>query len=121
MYLDEPVVIQLAKDLCAQKSFKYWMQDFSTPESLAYVRKHWGKQLNKGNSEMKFGAKGGPDYYKQFGWKVESTKGAFEEAYKLKREMPFAPLMRFIATITGQKNKANNMSGFALLSNTCHG
>lgn len=120
VYLDEAVVVQLAKDLSAQKSFKYWMQDYSTPESLAYVRKHWGKQLKKGNSEMKFGAKGGPDYYKQFGWKVESAKGAFEEAHKLKREMPYASLMRLIATLTGQAGKANKMSGFALLSNTCH-
>lgn len=116
IYLDEDKVVGLAKDLFAVPQFKYWLQDFSTPESLKFVQKRWGKVLKKGNSEMKFGAEGGPLFYTRFGWKVKDVKYGMEEARKLHREMPFAKFFRFIGQFSKDREMYRTMTGFALLS-----
>jgi methyltransferase (TIGR00027 family) len=117
VYLHEPVVVDLAKDLRAQPTFRYWLHDFVLPPVLVFVRQRMGKALEKAKSPMVFAPAEGPDYYLPLGWKPRETRYAIDEAKRLGREMRFVWLWRLLGSFSPREKQRSfrRWAGYTML------
>lgn len=88
IYLAEPAVAALARELHAQSSFAAWMMDLVGPEVLLGSRLQWNRALAKGNARMQFGPRDGPRHFERFGWRVHAFKSFADEGARLQRGVP---------------------------------
>lgn len=117
VYLEAEQVAALARDLHAQKSFRWWLFDLASPRLLQWIQKDWGKSLSSGNAPMKFAPAEGTGFFRRFGWLEAEFHPTGEEARRLRREMKGAWMWRFVALfMTESKRKEyQRLSGQALL------
>lgn len=85
IYLPEPLVAELARDLRAVSSVHYWLQDVATPDLLALLNRRWSKALQAANAPFVFAPADGPQYYGPFGWRPVEIRYAIPEALRLGR------------------------------------
>jgi len=85
VYLSEPAVANLARELHAQSGLAFWMMDLVDPRALLAARLLWNGQLATGNARMQFGPRGGPAYFARFGWKLKGLRTMLEEGARLHR------------------------------------
>jgi methyltransferase (TIGR00027 family) len=116
VYLTAEQVAPLARDLHAQPSFRWWLIDLASPRLLEWLQKRWGKQLEKGNAPFKFGPAEGTKFFEPLGWREAQYRSQLEEAHRLKREMPFMWLWRFIGRLSpaAKREEIRRMSGIVL-------
>lgn len=117
VYLTADQVASLADDLHAQPSFRWWVIDIVSPRLLAMIRKTWGKPLDTGNARMQFAPEEGTAFYAAHGWKEAEFRATWDEAHRLKREMPLAWLWRLLARFSPAKRREEfrRMSGVVRL------
>ncbi len=94
IYLTDEQVLGLARDLSARPSFKSWVIDLTSPETLQYLKRTWGKKLGEAAAPMIFGPANGSAFLHSAGWNTVEKKSFLQEAVRLDRRMPFAPLWR---------------------------
>src|SRR5262249_27507313 len=63
VYLPEPAVIGLAKDLASRKTFQYWLIDIASPVLLKWLNQRFGKTLAAAGVRMQFAPPEGADFF----------------------------------------------------------
>ncbi len=117
IYLTAEQVSSLAIDLHAQSTFRWWLTEFISPQVLRYMQRAWEKQLAAANTRMQFALENSEAFYQEHGWKLAEFRSAMEEGHRLKREMPFSWLFRFLTRLAPKERQElyRKMSGYALL------
>lgn len=117
IYLTADDVASLAADLRAVPSFRWWLFDLASPRLLKMMRRMWGKSVEAGNAQFKFGPREGPDFFERFGWRVSLFRSGFEEMYRRKRSVPgigfWLFLMRFMPR--SRRDEVRRFVGYVLL------
>ena len=96
IYLTEEQVADLARDLAAPASFRWWVIDIAGPELLKRLRRRWGRRLAEGNAPFRFGPAAGTGFFAPFGWREREFRSTWEESRRLRREMPLAWFWRLL-------------------------
>ncbi len=104
IYLEEPEVVKLAKDLAALPHFTHWAIDLGTPALLKMMMKSYSS-LEKANAPLRFAPTEGPEFFTQFGWKPVEIESALHSAAKLNR-LPW--LFRLFALLPDSKGRKPN-------------
>jgi methyltransferase (TIGR00027 family) len=117
IYLTADQVEQLASDLHAQPSFRWWTIDLANPQLMQIMQQMWGKQVGAGNAPFKFAPAEGTKFFEKSGWKELVFRSANEEAKRLRREMSMMWFWRFISKFgsAASRESFRRMSGFVLL------
>ncbi len=76
---------ELARDIAAVPSFRYYAIDLGTPALLDMLRKRVGADLAQAQAPLKFAPTEGPDFFRQSGWQPVLIKSMLHEAVKIKR------------------------------------
>jgi methyltransferase (TIGR00027 family) len=82
VYLPEPVVRALAKDL-ERPAVRWWMFDIASPAILEMMKKGMGAQLD--NAPVVFAPPNGVAYFEALGWNVRDMHSALRDAARYKR------------------------------------
>jgi methyltransferase (TIGR00027 family) len=96
IYLEASAVADLARDLHARPSFRWWLMDLASPGLLRMLERSWAPQLRAGNAPLRFGPAEGTAYFAPFGWREAEYRSMWDEAHRLKREMPLSWLWRLM-------------------------
>lgn len=117
VYLTEDQVGQLATDLHAPASFRWWLIDLASPRLLEWMSRRWGKSVEAGNAPFQFAPEAGTAFFNRFGWREAQYRSAMDEARRLNREMRLMWLWRFFMRISPKKKREEfrRFSGFVLL------
>jgi methyltransferase (TIGR00027 family) len=117
VYLTAEQVGELAADLHAQPSFRWWLIDLASAQLLVFMKRLWGKNVEAGNAPFKFGPAESTKFFERFGWRELSFRSATDDSIRLKRTMPFMRVWRFIGRIGTAKKReeARRFSGNVLL------
>jgi O-methyltransferase involved in polyketide biosynthesis len=83
IYLDDPVVASLGRDLLARPGFRYWVLDIVSPRVAEDMRRKMAVQLSR--APFKFAPTNGVGFFEALGWKVRDVKSLFHEAGRLHR------------------------------------
>ena len=70
--------------------------DLLSPALRKRLHRSWGKHLAGASSLYEFAPEEGPDFFRPYGWDVAEFRPVFDEARRLKREMPLAWLLAWI-------------------------
>ena len=117
IYLSAEEVTALAKALRSMPSARYWTTDIASPMLLEWMRKSWGKSVEKGNAPFKFGPEDSAAFFASVGWRETSYRSAMAEAQRLNREMRGMGFWRFMMRFMPAKRRhaMQKMSGFLML------
>lgn len=99
LYLTPEQVGPLATDLHAQPSFRWWVTDLLSPALRKRLHRSWGSHLEGANAPYQFAPEEGAAFFRPFGWNVAEFRPVFDEARRLRREMPMAWLLAWIGRI----------------------
>lgn len=117
VYLHDTQVGELASDLHAAASFRWWLIDLASPRLLEWMRRRWGKSVAAGNAPFRFAPAASTKFFEPFGWREAQFRSTAEEAHRLKREMPLMWLWRFLTRFSSAKRREefHRFSGYVLL------
>jgi methyltransferase (TIGR00027 family) len=82
-YLDEDVVVALARDLAARPTFRWWMLDLSSRAIRDMMMKGMRGELD--SAPLTFAPDNGVAFFEALGWKALEIRSLFHEAVRLKR------------------------------------
>jgi methyltransferase (TIGR00027 family) len=116
IYLDADQVASLADDLHAQPSFQWWLFDLASPRLLKMMSKQWGKNVEAGDAQFKFGPAESTKFFEPHGWREITYRQTFEESIRLKRTMPAARLWQAIGTFMGLFQSKETREGWKRFS-----
>ena len=105
VYLPEEEVAKLAEDLHAQPALRWWLIDLASPELLKRLQKVYDRIMAVAGTRMQFGPAEGSEFFRPHGWREVEFRSLWEEAHRLKREMPYAPLFRLMARFAGPERR----------------
>lgn len=105
VYLDEKEVGALADDLHAQAGFRWWVIDLASPALLKRLEKTYGPSLADAGARMQFAPADGTEFFRRHGWKEAEFRSTWDEAHRLKRQMPMAWLFRFLARFASAERR----------------
>jgi methyltransferase, putative, TIGR00027 family len=117
IYLTPDQVANLATDLRAGESFRFWLIDLASPRLLKIMDRSWGKSVKEGNAPFQFAPPEGTDFFLKLGWRETQFRSVMEEAQRLNREMRMMWLWRFMGRFYTAKTREEfrRMSGIVLL------
>ena len=120
IYLDNEQVAELAKDLHAQPSFRWWLSDLGSPMLLKYNQRSWGKNLRNGNAPFKFAPENDTKFFLPFGWRERIYRSTADDARRLNRQMSGAWFWRLLMHLYPKrvKDKYKRFAGNILLERT---
>ena len=110
LYLTPRQVAPLAEDLHRPESFRWWITDLLSPALRERLHRSWGRHLKGAGSLYEFAPEEGPGFFRPYGWSTAEFRPVFDEARRLKREMPMAWLLAWIG-----RRSFGNGAGVALL------
>ena len=115
VYLSREQVAELARDLAAVPSLRWWVLDIVGPEILKRLQKMWGTQLEA--APLQFGPAEMTAFFEPFGWRERAFRSTFMESLRLKRSVRFATFWALMIRLSPAKRreKMSRMAGFALL------
>jgi methyltransferase (TIGR00027 family) len=119
-YLEPEQVGALADDLAAQPSFHRWMTDIASPMVLRMISRIWGKHLDAGSATFRFGPEDAAAFFAGHGWRLAEYRAGIVDAQRVRREFPFAWLLRLVRPSMWQAETGRTrgpMSGVLLLEN----
>jgi methyltransferase (TIGR00027 family) len=85
IYLTADEAASLANDVAAVPAFQHWVIDLASPALLKMLQKKMGRELERGNSAMKFAPAMGADHFREQGWRPVQVRSMLHTAAKLKR------------------------------------
>jgi methyltransferase (TIGR00027 family) len=94
VYLEPDHVRELAADLHQEPKIGAWLTDIAVPLVMQRTNKWWGKQLKAANAVMKFAPAEGTEFFRPLGWEEAEFGYIFQTAVRIKREMPFAWMIK---------------------------
>jgi len=117
IYLEPEQVGELAKDLHAQPSFRWWLSDLGSPMLLKYSERSWGKNLRSGNAPFKFAPENDTRFFLPFGWRELTYRNTADDARRLNRQMPGMWFWRLVMQLYPKrvKEKYKRFAGNILL------
>jgi methyltransferase (TIGR00027 family) len=106
VYLTREHVAALGADLHRPESFRFWVTDLASPQLLKWMKRTWSPSL-AGGVTFQFAPEEGPAFFESSGWREKRYVSMADEARRLKREMPMAPLFRLLARfLSAEKRKS---------------
>ena len=114
LYLAPEQVAALASDLYAIPSFHSWLTALASPFMVRMLPRTLKGRLAAGNARMQFAPREGPAFFQPYGWQVADFRPSYEEARRLKRELPAGWLLRILAASKSDTRTASG--GFLLLT-----
>jgi methyltransferase (TIGR00027 family) len=117
IYLTPEQVADLAKDLAAQRAFRWWLIDIASPLLLQWMQRTWGKTATAGNAAFIFAPAEDTKFFAPYGWREVEYRNTMDEGIRLKR----VPKMMFFWRILGlfasraRKEQFKRFSGIVLL------
>ncbi len=118
IYLDEPTVTELARDLHQQTAIQYWTADLASAYLVKRMQKWWGKQMKAANAWMSFGPADGTKFFEPMGWREAEFHELFFSSLRIKRPMPLAGIVKLQMKLFPKwaaRNQAKWRSGVVLL------
>jgi methyltransferase (TIGR00027 family) len=117
IYLTPEQVGELARDLHAAKTFRWWLFDIASPRLLEWMKKSWGKSVQQGNAPFLFAPAEGTRFFEPFGWREAEFRSAGEEARRLHRQMRGMWIWRILGMFMSKARQAEmrRMAGQVLL------
>jgi methyltransferase (TIGR00027 family) len=117
VYLKADDVADLARDLHAHRTFRWWLLDLASPGLLKMLERSWGPVLRAGNAPFQFGPAQGTAFFQPFGWREIEYRSMWEEARRLRRRMRFAALWDVVGRLAPRhkREEFRRFSGIALL------
>ncbi|MGH9420086.1 MAG: class I SAM-dependent methyltransferase, partial [Thermoanaerobaculia bacterium] len=117
IYLSREQAGEIAADVHAAESFRYWIIDIASPRLLAIMNRSWGKSVQDGNAAFQFAPAEGTAFYATYGWKETQFRSSMDEARRLHREMRMAWLWRIMGLLYPAKTREEfrRMSGIVLM------
>ena len=117
IYLTEEEVVSLARAIHTMPSARWWLSDIASPMLLEFMRKTWGKAVEKGNAPFKFGPPDSAAFFAPLGWREIQYHSMMLEARRLNREMSGMWFWRLISNLMPPRRRAamKTMSGSILL------
>jgi methyltransferase (TIGR00027 family) len=117
VYLHSEQVREIANDLRARPSFRWWLIDIASPKLLVMLEKSWGAKLREGGTPFRFAPAEGTAFFEPSGWYEQEFRSTGEEARRLNR-MPTA--IRFFGLLGKLQSKekqqqARRMAGIVML------
>ena len=85
-YLTNAQVAELASNLYAHPSFRYWICEYMSSFVVNYLQKNRNKHM--GNAPFQFVPLDWNDFFKEKGWQIKETNYIPAEALKWKRPIP---------------------------------
>jgi len=93
-YLSTKDVASLADDLKEHAQFRYWIVDYSSPETRRYRRKT-AQKMGMHNAPFLFEPNDYFGFFRDHGWRAKDIRYLPEEAQKLNRPFPLPRLWRW--------------------------
>jgi methyltransferase (TIGR00027 family) len=117
IYLSREEAGEIATDLYAAESFRFWLIDIASPRLLAIMNRTWGKTVKEGNAAFQFAPAEGTAFYEKYGWTESQFRSTMDESRQLNREMRMAWLWRIMGRLYPAKTREEfrRMSGNVLL------
>ena len=117
VYLDAEQVAELAVDLHAEPSLRFWLMDLASPGLLKMLEKSWGPVVRAGKAPFKFGPAESTDFFRPYGWREIEWRSQFHEGLRLDRVFPMARLWNFLSRFQTERKRAEflRFAGIALL------
>lgn len=103
VYMEADGAAELARDLSAQSSFRFWVTDLTSPALLKMLQKAIGGPLVAAGSPLKFAPQEGPEFFARYGWRVVETCSLLQTAAKLKRLRLGMRLLSLLPDPAGRK------------------
>jgi methyltransferase (TIGR00027 family) len=115
IYLEPEAVGSLARDLRAQKSFKWWLIDIASPRLLKFSQRSWGKSMQR--APFKFAPAEDTKFFEPYGWRERTYRSIGDEARRLNREMRGMWFFRFLMNFYPRRirEQMKRFSGCVLL------
>jgi len=113
VYLTREQAGDLAADLHAQPSFRWWLIDIVAPFILGMMQKTWGKQLDAAAAPLRFAPEEGAAFYAQFGWRAAEERETLVEAQRLKRMPRGMFIWKLLSLITPKKVRERQQQGLS--------
>jgi methyltransferase (TIGR00027 family) len=85
IYFDRDSAAELARDLAAPVTFRWWVTDLASPALLRMLKKNLGGPLDDAGSPLNFAPREGPEFFAAYGWKEVEARSLLQTAAKLKR------------------------------------
>ena len=117
IYLTAEQVGELADDLHAPPSFRWWLIDLASPDLLKIMVRYWGRPTEKANAPFQFAPAEGTAFFAPHGWRELAFRSAMEEARRMRREMKGSWFWRLLLPLYSAKRREGfrRMSGSVLL------
>lgn len=116
IYLQTEQVAELARDLAATKTVRYWLHDIVSPGLLKKMQSRYGRDIHDG-APMQFAPTEGAYFFERYGWRVVEVTSLLKHAAKINRlSLP----LRLAAMIPESERKkgAFPWNGVCLLERT---
>lgn len=120
VYLTEEAVGELAADLHAVPSLRWWLLDIIAPRLKRMLERRWGSSLESARAPMRFAPAEGTRFFERFGWREAEYRSTLEEAIRIGRGPWNAWIWRLLGRFASPEKRAElrRLGGFALLERT---
>jgi len=119
-YLSEEEVGALADDLRSREHIRYWIAEYSSPESAKYRNRRPTRRYMQ-NAPFKFAPKDWFGFFQAHGWRSKDVRYLMDEAMRCKRMPDLPPLWRILFVVFGRlssparRERLRKMSGYVVL------
>ena len=121
IYLPEPAVVPLARELHDVARARWWLTDLASPKLLRMLAKGWAPGGLRDNAPFVFGPEAGSAWFGPHGWRELEWRSSFGESLKLKRTLRGgAALWGLLDKLQprARREAGHRMSGILLMGNT---
>jgi methyltransferase (TIGR00027 family) len=116
IYLSEPEVAALARDLAAVPTIRHWAIDLASPGLVAMFQRGFGKKLKDAGMPLQFGPEAGTAFFGPHGWRAKQVISMLKTGARIRRLPLF---LRLIALLPeAPKPGKRPWSGVCMLERT---
>ena len=120
IYLPEPAVIPLARELHDIARARWWLTDLASPKLLKMLKDRWAPAGQQDNAPFVFGPAEGSAWFAPYGWRELEWHSSFAESLRIKRTLrggaTFWKLMDKLQS-RARREASRSMSGILLMGN----
>ena len=119
VYLSAEQVSELAQDLAAQPTVRFWITDIAAPLVLKIMKRTWSRRFTADSATFQFAPKEGAAFFARYGWQLERYYSTFLDLFRLHREPSMAWLWRLFYPRWARQEvnrRSGPMTGTLLLS-----
>ena len=124
IYLPDPAVVPLARELHDVARARWWLTDLASPMLLKMLAKRWAPTGLRDNAPFVFGPAEGSAWFAPHGWRELEWRSSFGESLKLGRTLRGGTLLwKFMDKLQSKarRDAGRRMSGILLMGNSDDG